>query len=320
MGAVTASTGYGLQPPAPELSALLHEFGMRATTARPLTGGMENIHLQVETDQGAIVVTMLRKKTFEDAEHYARFLRSLAEVNAPMPRLRQRQDGGWVARHRGYPTIVCDYLVGQQFPVVAPDLVELVGYAVGRVHRDAAGLTCPLRPHLRLQEHERAMLAALPDSAFAQWAHATAEETAYVTKRPGPMVPVHADLFPDNLLFRKAGAANQVVFLDWEDSSLDFPEIDVGMALLGLCCTPGFSVPHARRLLRGYRSATGAQLDHRLLGDAARFVALIVALRRYRWHLNGRSQDPARSHLATVDAATSLARRWPEVLRDNRPP
>ncbi|WP_331733673.1 phosphotransferase (plasmid) [Embleya sp. NBC_00888] len=294
-----------------DIAAVLEEYRLRPRAVRPLDGGMENTHLRAETQDGTVVVTLLRKKDAAATEEYTRFLCHLDRAGAPVPRLRQRRDGGWVGACAGYPVIVCDFVRGHQHTVLPPARVEEVGTILGRVHSTASVPDCTLVPRLRLSGAEAVLLADLPDNAFSRWARATHRAVAHVTEQSAQLVPVHADTFPDNVVITPQG---EVVLLDWEDGSLDLPAIDVGMALIGLCCPDGFCVPRARRLLRGYRAGGGPELAPRLVRDAALHAAVLVALRRYQWQRTGNlPADPSRTHTALVRAAQDLERRWPEV-------
>jgi len=298
----------------PGLAAVLDAYGLTPSAVRPLPGGMENTHVLAETPHGPVVITQLRKKAPAAAEEYARFLYRLEQAGIPAPRLRRRRDGGWVTSHAGHPVIVCGYVPGRHHEVLPPHLVEDVGTVLGRVHRTVTAPDSTLAPHLRLTSSEAAFLADLPDTPFARWARATHRAVAHVTTQSGSgsLVAVHADVFPDNVIVTNSG---EVVLIDWEDCSADLPVVDVGMALIGLCCSAtGFSVRRARRLLRGYRTGSGTALDPTLVRDGALHAAVLVALRRYRWRQDGHlPADPSRSHTVLARSARDLKQRWPEV-------
>jgi homoserine kinase type II len=298
------------------LSAVLDAYGLTPSAVRPLPGGMENTHVLAETPDGPVVITELRKKTPEAAEEYARFLYRLERAEIPAPRLRRRRDGGWVTRRAELPVIVCGYIPGRQYTLLPPHLVEEVGTVLGRVHRTVPAPGSTLAPHLRLTDPELALLADLPDTPFARWVRATHRAVAHVTvqRESGPLVAVHADVFPDNVIVTHTGG---VVLIDWEDGSSDLPIVDIGMAVIGLCCpSTGFSARRARRLLRGYCTGSGAALDSALVRDAALHAAVLVALRRYQWRQEGHlPADPSRSHTVLARNARDLKQRWPEIAR-----
>ncbi|WP_405749454.1 phosphotransferase [Streptomyces sp. NBC_01411] len=303
---------HGASTAAPALAAVLDAYGLTPSAARVLPGGMENLHVHADTAHGPVVITQLRKKDTAAAEEYARFLHRLEQADIPAPRLRRRRDGGWVTSHAGHPVIVCGYLPGRHHPVLPPHLVEDVGTVLGRVHRTVPAPNATLAPHLRLTGPEEELLADLPDTPFARWARATHRAVAHVSEQSGPQAAVHADVFPDNVIVTDRG---EVVLIDWEDGSADLPVVDVGMAVIGLCCpSTGFSVRRARRLLRGYRTGSGIVLDPALVRDAALHAAVLVALRRYQWRQEGHlPADPSRSHTVLARTARDLEQRWPEV-------
>jgi homoserine kinase type II len=293
-----------------DAAGLLDAYGLTLRRARLLPGGMENTHLKAETTSGTAVVTMLNKKTPEQAEEYARFLRHLELTGAPAPRLRALRDGGWVTQFGGRPVIVCDFVDGRSPARLPVRLVHEAGFLLGRVHHTAAaGFDSALRPHLRLDEDDAATLASLPDSAFGRWARSTWHAVDHVSEHDGPLVPVHGDLFPDNIVVR----GRSLVFLDWEDGSLDLAHLDVGMALLGLSCRRGFSPRRARHLLAGYQQGSGTALNGALVRDAALYAAVLVALRRHRWQQEHRRLSAGRSAAAMHHLAASLAGRWPQL-------
>ncbi|MEV7189323.1 phosphotransferase [Kitasatospora sp. NPDC093102] len=294
-----------------DTARLLDAYGLTLRNAGSLPGGMENAHLKAQTATGTVVVTVLNKKTFGQAEEYARFLRHLELAEAPAPRLRPLRDGGWVTRHDGRPVIVCDFVDGRSPARLPARLVHEAGFLLGRVHRTAAAdFDSALRPHLRLYDADADTLASLPDGPFGRWARSTWQAVGHVPEHDAPLVPVHGDLFPDNIVVR---GGRSLVFLDWEDGSLDLPHLDVGMALLGLCCRRGFSPRRARRLLAGYQQGSGKALDGGLVRDAALYAAVLVALRRHRWQQEHRRLPAGRSAAAMHHLANSLSDRWPQL-------
>lgn len=297
----------------PCIRMLASAYGLAVTHAQPLPGGMENTHVKASTTSGTVVVTYLRKKTPEQAEQYTLFLRRLNELPCqPAPRLRRRLDGGWVTHHEGLPAIVCDFADGASPHRLPGRLLRTAGQLLGRVHRDTAGLTSGLVPHLRMNADDAETLDRLPTGPFARWARSTWGGVSDVPQRDGPHAFVHADVFPDNIVLQDRG---RMLLLDWEDGGQDLCALDTGVAVLGLCCRGRFAPERTRQLLAGYRDGAGVEPDMPQIRDAALYAAVLIALRRYRWQSQGHvSPEPLRSAALMAGIAVGAARGWPASL------
>jgi homoserine kinase type II len=289
------------------------EYGLAVTHAHLLPAGMENTHIKLLTTRGAVVVTYLRKKTPEQAEQYTLFLRHLNALSChPAPRLRRRLDGAWITLHRALPAIVCDFVDGVSSPRLPSRLLHPAGNLLGQVHKDTAGFTSDLIPHLRMSADDADTLDSLPDGPFARWARSTWAGVHDFPRRDSPRAFVHADAFPDNLVVQDH---DRLLLLDWEDGCRDLCALDVGVAVLGLSCKDRFIAVRARHLLAGYREGFGAEPDMALIRDAAFYAAVLIALRRHRWQTHGHlSPDPLRSAGVMARIAIGIARNWPAAL------
>src|SRR5262249_8435403 len=150
---------------------------------------------------------------------YTQFLLHLDHCCMPVPRLRPTRRGGWVATTGQHPVIACEFEAGRSPGFLPLHRVVQVGGILGRLHQ-LQGLECPLPETLRLTPEEQGVLSSLP-GALGTWARGTWERVGHVRHLPTALVPVHADLFPDNLIVRR----QRIVVLDWEDGSLDLPQI-----------------------------------------------------------------------------------------------
>ena len=297
-----------------EATTLLIRYGLRAHLVEPLPGGMENTHIKAWTGDGTVVVTVLGKKDHRQAQEYTRFLGHLIAVGVPLPALRRTLDGDTVTGYRDRPVIVCDYVAGTSPDPPASVTVRRIGTLLATaVHRPAPAGMGLLSPHLRLADTDAHTLDELPDTEFGRWARRTWQAVSHVPDQPGTTVPIHADLFPDNVIVT---SDDDLVLIDWEDGSLDLPVIDLGMAILGLCCTPSFSPSRVWALLLGYQDGGASLPDLDLLRDAARYAAVLVALRRYRWQQKRNlPADPTRTAEACRQAEALLIRGWTQLSR-----
>lgn len=289
------------------LGAVAAEYGLRPLAITLLRGGVENTNIQVTAAEGTFVLTILEKKDVAEATAYAGYLRDLSGAGLPVPAIRSRVTGGYVAQHCGRPVIVSSYVRGRCSSRLPARFLRRAGAVLARVHA-TRGVECPLSPYLRLTPGGLSEAASFPDVRFADWLLSRHERVRYVVESGGARVPTHGDLFPDNIIVRASG---DVVFVDWDDGSADYPWIDVGMALLGLCCVPEFVAGRADLLLDGYCSQAAASLDLGVVRDAFVYVALFTAYQRFRRRGTIRSGgDPLRSYDMIPGVVASLERQW----------
>jgi homoserine kinase type II len=287
--------------------AIAGEYGLRAAALTLLRGGVENTNIRVSAAEGTFVLTILEKKDAGEAAAYAGYLRDLADAGLPVPAVRSRVAGGYVARYCGRPVIVSGYVDGRSSDRLPARLLGRAGAALARVHA-ARDVDCRLPPYLRLSPGSINEAAAFPDAQFADWLVSRHERVRHVVESGGAQVPTHGDLFPDNIIVRASG---ELVFVDWDDGSADYPWIDVGMAILGLCCTPEFVPGRGELLLAGYHSEAAARLDLAMVRDAFVYVALFTAYNRYRRRGTTRSnRDPQRAYDVIPRVVASLERQW----------
>jgi homoserine kinase type II len=293
------------------VAAIAVQYGLVVEGSSPLPGGLENSSYLVTTPAGSLVLTVLQKKDPSVAVSYAAFLCSLAEQGLPVPRLLQRRDGGYVASAAGRPVILSEHVAGRSYDPLPARYLPSVGAILARLH-SSTKVVCRLDPYIRLGDRELDELAACPDPRFGRWALGWHGRVGHVVESGGRRVPTHGDLFPDNLIVRHSG---EIVLVDWDDGALDHPVLDVGMAVLGLCCEQVFRWERARLLLAGYRSVSGADIDAARLLDATIYVALFTAYQRFRRQAALGPNGGQRSYRVIPALVTSMLEGWDRVAR-----
>jgi homoserine kinase type II len=292
------------------VAAVAAEYGLHVSKVRLLNGGMENTNALLATREGSFVLTVLEKKDPAMATAYATYLNALADAGLPVPQVLQHSAGGRVAIYGSKPVIISEYVAGHCYDPLPMELLFLAGATLARVHA-AQNIDCPLPPYLRLRDAYIEKIASFPDADFSDWVLRQHQRVCYVVNYGGVQVPIHGDLFADNIIVRDA---NDIVFLDWDDGSLDYPWIDIGMAILGLCCGRNFLPERARLLLAGYQSVSADRLDFAVIRDAAIYVALFTACNRYSRRGTNRSySQPQRSYQVIPEIVTSLQKHWGDV-------
>lgn len=266
-----------------------------------LSGGVENHTFLVQYGASKRVLCVLRKRDHRQAEAYRSFLGSLEEAGYPVPRPELLEDGSKLGTIRGCPAMLTTFIEGRRPEQLTERELSTLGDLVGRLH--SSGIRCDSLPFIRMESKH---LDHLPqdDPAFLSWLRSCLPSIdKLLTER---CVPIHGDLFVDNLLVSPIG---ELWILDWEDCATDYGLLDIGAALIGLT-EPG----HAANIgvfISRYQSWTG-HIDQERLWHATLYAGAFIAYRRYlRWL---ESKDHARSYIGVPELLARLRDNWVSVL------
>jgi len=200
--------------------------------------GVENTNYRLETgpETGGTshVLTLFEARTDAASLPFCLGLTDhLAGQGIPAPRPVRTTDGGWVGTLNGRPAAVIEWLDGAWLRAPSPSEVEAAGVMLGRLHLDAAGFAVaranPVGPGAWRTLADRCATAALSEdrdilvgveAALARLGNPWAEDL--------PSGPIHADFFPDNVLFED-GAVSAVI--DFYFGCTDLLAYDLAIAL-----------------------------------------------------------------------------------------
>jgi homoserine kinase type II len=293
-----------------DIVQLTGRFGITPCSSHPLAGGVENTSYAVTARQGDFVLTILEKRDLASAELYSRYLRSLMANRIPVPRALACGNNRYVTEFAGKPVILLEYIRGAQHDPLPAEYLSGVGATLAKLHISA--VDCPLKPYIRFCEDDLAVASTFKDEIFGAWLIRWYQEVAEVVASDYACVATHGDPFPDNVIVAGDG---QIFLIDWEDGARDSFLVDLGMAVLGLCCVNGFDPARLNCLLAGYRSLNAAQFRSHDLLRWTIYVALFTAYNRYR--KQGASvpvvQDK-RSYLNVPPLIESVVQGWGKVI------
>lgn len=229
-----------------EASALLQKLNLgQLQNMEGCAGGIENTNYFVTTDQGAYVLTLFERLTFEQLPFYLWLMKHLALKGIPVPNPAADRDGDILHRLLGKPAAVVNRLRGKSELSPTPAHCAAVGSMLAQMHlagRDYARQQPNLRglawwnetvpvvlPHLDPDQ------AALIRSELAYQNHVAASSTYTALPRGA----IHADLFRDNVMFdSEAGADGAPVltgFFDFYFAGTDSWLFDVAVCLNDWC-------------------------------------------------------------------------------------
>lgn len=205
-------------------------------------GGIENTNYFVTTDQGAYVLTLFERLSFEQLPFYLHLMKHLALKGIPVPDPAANRDGDILHRLKDKPAAVVNRLRGKSELSPTPAHCAAVGAMLARMH--LAGQDYGRRqPNLRslawwnetvplVLPHLDTAQAALIRSELAFQNH-LAESAAC---RALPRGPIHADLFRDNVMFDGPADAPELTgFFDFYFAGVDTWLFDIAVCLNDWC-------------------------------------------------------------------------------------
>jgi len=275
-----------------DLPAVTAYYGIELSAAEPLKGGFANSSFCLNCAEGDFVLTALDNHDPQSAAQLARWTRLLFRAGLPTAEVIAGMDGKDTLVAGERPFILKKMIPGHVVDPLPPDQMPAAGRLLARLHGISdPDLDLPVGTR-RLSESYRALIEGFPDQAFVKWltdhlAEIDRKEAAHHRDK----VPVHGDLFADNLI---VGPDGSLSIIDWETVTLDDPLLDLGMAAVGICQDEAgcLSMERLCLLLQGY-------CDERPLGEESLadlpleiiHAAVIIAFHRYYRH-NVRFPNP----------------------------
>lgn len=213
-----------------------------------IQGGIENTNFFVNTDQGAYVLTLFERLSFEQLPFYLWLMKHLAQKGIPVPDPAANRDGDILHTVGGKPAAVVNRLPGKSELAPTASHCAAVGDMLARMH--LAGRDYDRQqPNLRgLPWWNQTVPVVLPylNPAQATLIQAELAYQNHVAASPAyaalPRGPIHADLFRDNVMFASAGAVAQAEqpvqltgFFDFYFAGVDSWLFDLAVCLNDWC-------------------------------------------------------------------------------------
>lgn len=279
-----------------DLAALLAQYDLGAVES--LTGiseGVENTNYALTTARGRFILTLFERRVAEaDLPFFMGVMARLASRGFQAPQPIATKDGAFLSRAKDKPAAIVSFLDGAwpRQPTLAH--CAAVGEALARMHvalegfeltrtnaLGPAGWEQLLRPRLAQAENSRAGLGASVERDL--------EETIGRWPSDLPRGVIHADLFPDNVLFTGEAVTGVI---DFYFACTDFLAYDLAVCLNAWCFENEriYALDRGRAMITAYDAA-------RPLTDAERAALPILArgaaLRFFATRLTDWSETPA---------------------------
>jgi homoserine kinase type II len=311
------------EPTDEELHTLLAGWGLSAPLAfKGIAEGVQNSNFLLETAEGRFIMTIYEKSVnTHDLPFYLGATETAADKGLPATRPVHTIQGERTQSIRGKTCALCTFLQGVSAKRPTATQARAVGVALAQLHQALAAF--PLSRNNDLGPD------AWPDLWEGRASDAEALETgvsaainadllAFKAQWPKnlPKGLIHADLFPDNVLYVGDSVTG---LIDFYFACTDFLAYDVAVMLNAWCFEPNgreFDLTKGRALLSGYqtvRALERAELDALpLLARGAALRFFLTRLIDWTADMDGalvKKKDPRdyTSRLAFHRAATSAA-------------
>jgi len=240
------------------LAAFLTDYDLGPVSSfKGIAEGVENSNFLMATERGRFFLTLYEKRVREaDLPFFIGLMEHLAKngVNCPQP-VRNRK-GEALGRLEGRPAAIVTFLDGLSTRRPSARHCASVGEALGRVHRAGAGFALhrpnalsiggwpPLFEAARARANE--VTPGLAEEIEAELAALQA-----IWPKDLPQGVIHADLFPDNVLFLGDKLSG---LIDFYFACNDWFAYDLSISLNAWCFEPdsSFNITKGMALINGY--------------------------------------------------------------------
>jgi homoserine kinase type II len=268
-----------------------YELG-RLLSCKGIAEGVENSNFYLHTTAGNFILTLYERRVHEkDLPFFLGLMEHLAKAGVTCPLPVRNRSGAALGRLAGRPAAIVTFLDGYSLHLPEPRHCAAVGEALAQLHR--AGADFPLRRANTLSlAGWRALFEPCADRAdeiAPGLSRLIAEELVFLERawpRDLPQGVVHADLFPDNVLFLDDGLSG---LIDFYFACCDTLAYDLAICLNAWCFDEGFAYDAARgrALIEGYcRTRPLIDAEYVAFPVLARGAALRFLLTRFVDALN----------------------------------
>lgn len=247
--------------PADELARFLKQYDEgELVSAKGIAEGVENSNYLIDTTRGRYILTLYEKRVAEkDLPFFLALTEHAAGKGLPVPRPIHDRLGRVLQRLAGRPACLIEFLAGVSLDEPNPEVCTEIGRFLARFHEAVADFPLDRRNGLSLAAWRK--LAAQCGDGLANISPdlpALVKEQLDALEREWPhSLPsgvIHADLFPDNALFRD-GRISGVI--DFYFACTDSFAYDLAVTHSSWCFSADGTQHHAdrtRALIEGYQS------------------------------------------------------------------
>jgi homoserine kinase type II len=277
---------------AEDMAVFLQAYDVgKLISAKGIAEGVENSNYMIETDQARFVLTLYEKRVNEgDLPYFLGLMNHFAQRALPVPRAVANRHGNSLQTLCGRKACMIDFLTGVSVTDPTAAQAYAVGVALAQLRQHSAGFAMRRTNSMSLPSWQKMADACRPHAddlqdGLAKLIDVSLADLTDQWPQDLPVSQIHADLFPDNVLFLGDSISGLIDFY--------FACTDIAAYDLAVCLNAwgfdanGTTVKHElmTALQQGYESLQPLSAAERsalpLLGQGAALRFLLSRL--YDW-------------------------------------
>ena len=224
--------------------------------------GIENTNYFIQTEQGKYILTLYEKRVDEkDLPFFISLMKNLFDKKFPSPEPIINKNGSYISEILEKKAAVVSFLEGDAKKILNPNNCYEIGINTATLHMITKNLTGKRENKLSINSWRKIYHKVKKDCSKIHPNLPTIIEKNLdeIEKNWPKSIPsgiIHADLFPDNIFFRKDKLSG---IIDFYFSCHDFYAFEIAICLNALCFEGknenlSFNVTKAKKFIDGYSS------------------------------------------------------------------
>ena len=224
--------------------------------------GIENTNYFIQTEQGKFILTLYEKRVDEkDLPFFISLMKNLFDKNFLAPEPIINKNGNYISEIHKKKAAVVSFLDGKAKKVLSPNNCYDVGINTAKLHTITKNLTGKRENKLSVNSWNK-IYNKVKNNCSKIHPNLTIiieknlEEIEKNWPKNIPSGIIHADLFPDNIFFKKEKLSG---IIDYYFSCYDFYAFEIAICLNAFCFEGtnenlSFNVTKAKKFIDGYSS------------------------------------------------------------------
>tara|TARA_B100000686_G_C16722213_1_gene935640 strand:+ start:333 stop:1301 length:969 start_codon:yes stop_codon:yes gene_type:complete len=224
--------------------------------------GIENTNYFIKTEKGKFILTLYEKRVDEkDLPFFISLMRNLFDKNFPSPEPIINKNGNYISEISGKKAAVVSFLDGSAKRNLDPNNCHEIGVNTAKLHLITKNLSGRRENKLSINSWRKIYNKVKKDCSkihhnLPKIIEKNLEEIEDSWPKKIPSGIIHADLFPDNIFFKKNKVSG---IIDFYFSCNDFYAFEIAICLNALCFEGqkqnlSFNVTKAKKFIDGYSS------------------------------------------------------------------